>query len=457
MLSRRQFVLFCFLLALLCCFGCGSPGKSRSPTVPPVELDRTWTISVLPFQTVDESGLSGEDAMNLVSTELANIKGFRLVEREEFNTILGRYGIELSNVPTEERPDLGKLLGAQLICFGHVNKKLKLAFARVVFTETGEVLVAKDADGGKEIKNVRSVARKLRDGLLTAEVIDELNKSGKRDEEKKSLPLDVEVKGYGNAADGDIIKARQLALRDAFVNAIRMGCGIRILKYMEVEKHIAVKNMILTESVGYVTSYEVLDENPDSEFGYEVVVRASVSRQPISDLEKLKLVVKYLHVEPRIMVLVDGSIEGDEMDKGRANEIAGRIGLKLEEAGFLMVDPESLSEGEMEAKTSGKDVDLLVRVTLNVNVMDRIEGTEEKTGFPVISAITTGIFRVIRPETAEVLFSFDHDALPPDRKDQIKGFGNTDDKAIANSINSFIPVSAEKLAWEIASKLEEPI
>jgi len=447
MLSSRQFVLFCLLLALLCCFGCGFSGKSHSPAEPPVELDKTWTISVLPFQTVDESGLSGEEAMNLVSTELVNIKGFKLVEREEFNNILGKYGIELGNVPTEDRADLGKLLGAQLICFGHVNKKLKLAFARVVFTETGEVLVAKDANNGKEIKNVRSVARKLRDGLLTAEVINELNKSGKRYEEKKSLPLDVEVKGYGNAADGDVTKARKLALRDAFVNAVRMGCGIKILKHMKVEKHIAVKNMILTESVGYVASYEVLDENPDSEFGYEVVVRASVIRQPISDLEKLKLVVKYLHVEPRIMVLVDGSIAGDEMDKSRANEIAGRIGLKLEEAGFLVVDPESTSEGE---------VDLLVRGTLNVNVMDRVEGTEEKMGFPIIFAITTGIFRVIRPGTAEVFFSFDHDALPPDRKDEIKGFGNTDDKAIANSIDGFIPVSAEKLAWEIASKLEEP-
>ncbi len=450
MLSSRQFVLFCFLLALLCCFGCGFPGESHSPVEPPVELDKTWTISVFPFQTVGESGLSGEEAVNLVSTELVNIKGFKLVEREEFNKILGKYGIDLGNVPTEERADLGKLLGAQLICFGHVNKKLNLAFARVVFTETGEVLVAKDANNKKEIKNVRSVARKLRDGLLTAEVINELNKSGKRYEKKKSLPLDVEVKGYGNAADGDVTRSRKLALRDAFVNAIRMGCGIRILKYMEVEKHIAVKNMILTESVGYVASYEILDENPDSEFGYEVVVRASVIRQPISDLEKLKLAVKYLYAEPRIMVLVDGSIAGDEMDKSRANEIAGRIGLKLEEAGFLLVDPENISAGNMQ------DVDLLVRATLNVNVMDRIEGTEEKMGFPLISAITTGIFRVIRPETAEVFFSFDHDALPPDRKDEIKGFGNTDDKAIANSIDGFIPVSAEKLAWEIASKLEEP-
>ncbi|MFC1712279.1 hypothetical protein ACFL6S_01355, partial [Candidatus Poribacteria bacterium] len=134
---------------------------------------------------------------------------------------------------------------------------------------------------------------------------------------------------------------------------------------------------------------------------------------------------------------------------------------------FLMVDPESISEGEMETKTPDsdedavrtgnmQDVDLLVRVILNVNVVDRIEGTEEKTGFPVISAITTGVFRVMRPGTAEVLFSFDHEALPPDRKDEIKGFGNTEDKAIANSIDGFIPVSAEKLAWEIASKLEEP-
>ena len=185
-------------------------------------------------------------------------------------------------------------------------------------------------------------------------------------------------------------------------------------------------------------------------------MRASVSRQPISDLEKLKLVVKYLEEEPRIMVLVDGSIGGDKMDKNRANEIAGRIGLKLEESGFLIVVPESTLEDEAAADTM-QNVDFLVRATINVNVMDRVEGAEGKMAFPVISAMTTGVFRVIDPGTSEVLFSFDHDALPPDRKDEIKGFGNTDDKAIANSIGGFIFVSAEKLAWEMAAKLGELI
>jgi len=459
MFSRRRFVVFCFVLILLCCAGCGFWGQARSPSEPQVELDKTWTLSVFPFKTVDESGLSGEEAMNLVSTELVNVKGFKIVEREALDAILGKYGIELGNVPTEERADLGKLLGAQLICFGHVNRRLKLAFARVVFTETGEVLVAKDVNGGKEVKNVRSVARKLKDGLLSAEVINELNKSGKKDEEKRSLPQDVEVKGYGDIVNGDITTARKLALRDAFVNAIRTGCGIRILKHMQIEKHVAVKNMILTESVGYVTSYEVLDENPNSEFGYEVVVRASVSRQPISDLEKLKLIVKYLHVEPRIIVLIDGSIEGDELEKSRADEIAGRISSRLGEAGFLIAAPEIIAGGEDAVQPGNiQDVDLIVRGTLNVKVVDRTGGADgENVDFSIISAITTGVFQVIRPETTEVIFSFDHDALPPDRKDEIKGFGNTDDKAIANSINGFISVSAEKLAWEIASKLEEQI
>ena len=136
------------------------------------------------------------------------------------------------------------------------------------------------------------------------------------------------------------------------------------------------------------------------------------------------------------------------------------------------MDPGIIAEKETETAdlnsdehaaqlASLQDADLVVRGTLTVEVIDRTEEKDEEKVdlpvLPVISAITTGVFRVIRPETSEIVFSFDHEDLPPGRKDEIRGFGTTDDKAIVNSIDGFIPVSAEKLAWELASKLEEPI
>ena len=467
MCSREQFVTFCLLLILSLSAGCGGSKQAYEPSESRANLDKTWTMAIFPFKTMGESKLPGEEAMNLMSTELIGVKGLRIVDRVALKEVLEKYGFELGRLENpEDRAEIGKLLGAQLICFGYINETLKSAAARVVFTETGEVLIAENVDGKKEINNVKKLARRIKSGIADPEVVAILNENSSKKQDIIPPPSTVEVKGYGAIVDGDIITAKKLALKDAYANAIDKVCGLSVSRQMVVEKYIAVRDMIFAESAGYVSSYEVLDENPDTEFGYEVAVRASVSRQPISDLGKLKLVVRYLYAEPRIMVLINGSIKGNELGKNRADVIAGSIGSKLKEAGFLVVDPETIEERKMEIEDSGSDeyaaqlgslldADLVVRGTLDVEITDRIEEIDgKKMDFPIISATTTGVFRIIRPQTAEIIVFLDHDAIPPDRK---RGTGNTDDGAIENSINGFISASANKLAWELASKLGESV
>lgn len=460
--SKIWRVIFCLFLASSLFMGCGGGKQLDSSTGLQIKLDKTWSLAVFPFELAGKSDLSGEEAMNLVSAGLAGAEGFRIVDRAALEESLEKLGFELGKLTDPEaRMKVGKLLGAQLICFGSVNPKLKMASARVNIVETGELLVAVSADGGKEIKNVNELAQKLRTELQSQKVVVFLNEYSKKPVANIPPPSIHQVNGYGAIIDGDLVAARKLALKDAYANAIEKGCGVKLTRKTQIENYQLVRDKILTESVGYVDSYEILDEKQNSESGYlEVTVRASVSQQPISGLDKLKLLVEYLYATPQIVVLIDGQIKGNELEKRRADVIAGQISSYLQKAGFLVVDAQTVTADSLDDEGAAQlgnmlGADLTVRGILSVDIVNRIEEVDgRKLNFPIIYAATTGVFRIIRAETAEIVLGFDQNELPPDSNE---GSGNTDDAAIERSLNSFIQASADKLAWKLALKLGEPI
>jgi hypothetical protein len=243
--------------------------------------------------------------------------------------------------------------------------------------------------------------------------------------------------------------ARELALKDAYAKAIERGCGIRLVRTTQVENFQLVRDKILTESVGYVTTYEILNEDDSSDFGYEVTVRADVSQQPISDMDKLQIMVKYLLAQPRIAVIIEGE---------DAAVIEGQIAARLQKAGFSVADAKTIEEKKQEFKDSLSAEDAArLGGMLNANVTVRGSLSSTITGrvgekFPIITAVTTGAFKIISTDTAEVLSVFSHEDLSSEI-----GSGNTDEAAIKNSVDSFIQPATDKLAWELASKLGEPI
>ena len=62
--------------------------------------------------------------------------------------------------------------------------------------------------------------------------------------------------------------------------------------------------------------------------------------------------------------------------------------------------------------------------------------------------------KIILADTAKVVSAFSHEDLP---RDSNKGTGNTEDAAIGKATDSFVQVSSEKLAWELAKQLGEPL
>lgn len=452
MYSRIWIIALCFLLALLSPYGCGG-GKQvdvasgKEQVQQQATSNQTRILAVLPFDVVGESKLSGEEAMNLLIGELMDLEGFKIVDREALQQVLDQLGFGLSDLADRSnRTKVGNMLGAKILCIGSINKEFRLATARIDSTETGEVLLVVRARNKDEIENIEEIAQELKDRLPN--VIPE-EPSGEPGQPEVSPTVTVEVKGYGAIIDGDLIMAKELALKDAYSKAIEQGCGVKLVRTTQVENFQLVRDKILTESVGYVTSYEILNENDSSEFGYEVDVRANVSQEPISDIDKLQLMVKYLLAEPRIVVVMEGE---------NASVIEGQISARLQKAGFLVVDAKTIEEKKQEfkdllskedaARLGGMlDANVTVRGALSSTITGRV-GDE----FPIITARTTGAFEIVLAETAKVLSVFSHEDFPAEI-----GSANTEEEAIRRSVDNLIQPATDKLAWELASKLGEPI
>ena len=469
MYRRICVIMLGFSLILSSFIGCGG-GKSESAAAtefqPQARPNQTWTLAIMPFETVGKFKLSGEEIMNILMAELIDLQGYKVIDHESLQNVLNQLGLGLGDMAdSSHQAEVGKVLGAQIMCFGSANDKLDLVTARVAFTETSETLLAVKNREGDDVKNVEQIALKLKRELTSTRVAGFLNKSSQEVDVVTEPDVTLQVKGYGVIVEGDLAMAKELAMKDAYARAIEQGCGVKLVRETLVENYQLVKDKILTESVGFVTSYEVLDENPEGEMGYEVTVRASVSKEPIPDLEKLALTVKYLLAQPRVAVIVEGESKGEELKPARADLIAGQIALRLQRAGFEVVDAKAMEEKKKELADSGDESAarlanmLNASVTVRVSVAGDITGRVEEIGgkkldFPIISATTTGVLKIILADTAKVVSAFSHEDLP---RDSNKGTGNTEDAAIGKATDSFVQASSEKLAWELARQLGEPL
>jgi len=472
MYLKTWFIALCLFLALFFFTGCGGGKGADMPSAkvsvqPQAELNQTWTLMISPFRVTGKAKISGEDVMDMLITEMIDLEGYRVIDRTAMQETLNQIGLGMTDLADESsRAQVGKLLGAKLMCVGSFIKDRNQITARVNYSETGETKLAVKSVDKNDTRNIETLAQKLKEALVSAKFVAFLNEQSGEVQEEVSPPVMVKVKGYGAIVDGDRIMAKELAMKDAYANAIAQGCGVKLVRETQVENYQLVRDRILTESVGYVTSYEIVDENPDGELGYEVTVNASVSQQPISDLDKLQLMVKYLLAEPRIAILIEGELGGEELTEARATVISGQIAKRLQAAGFTVIDAKAVEEKKKEiAETLSKedaarlasmlDANVTVRVSLVSEIranVEKIDGVE--LNFANVVARMTGVIKIIRSETADVVSTFDHSDLPPD---SIKGYGTTKEAAIGEAIDKFAEAAANKLAWELAAKLGEPI
>lgn len=131
-----------------------------------------------------------------------------------------------------------------------------------------------------------------------------------------------EVVVEGKAAGTDEA-AYDAALQAALRAAVEQGCGVFVTSKSEVRDYQLAYDLILTESRGYIASYEVLERRNDGRFTF-VKIRAQVSLDELKeDWATLKFLLRQKG-NPTFVVAVRDLIDGNEQDTAYAEtEIIG--------------------------------------------------------------------------------------------------------------------------------------
>jgi len=159
------------------------------------------TIAVFDFEN---NGLKDSEVRILtdrLQSELVQVGGYKLVERQKIDKILKEQNLHLSGIIDEEHLiHIGQMLGAELIVIGNIGKleNIYTISARLVNVETSEIFLSANYDTGNDISNLltigmENIARQLY-GSNNKNII-KLNDEGKKiDSHNTLLVNDLENK-----------------------------------------------------------------------------------------------------------------------------------------------------------------------------------------------------------------------------------------------------------------------
>jgi hypothetical protein len=245
----------------------------------------------------------------------------------------------------------------------------------------------------------------------------------------------VEVAGYG--------RNRGEALRDAFRHAIETGLGLKISAQTEMERFRLVKDIVFKESQGFMEKYDILSEGSHSSMGYEVTIKAQVTKGKISEIDNLRTMIDLMG-NPSIAVSVT------EVEGGHAAgiDLVGQETAKaLKRVGYNVIAPSSRQGGGLE------DVlDIAAKAKADVLILGKIHseitGRHGKPQFPLITSRSGFTAQVVVVETGELVFTVN--------SSEEKGTGNTEDASIKKAINAYIEGVCDGFLWEMAPEIGPP-
>lgn len=123
----------------------------------------------------------------------------------------------------------------------------------------------------------------------------------------------VTVDGISIINGDNKAKARDEALRDAYRRAIEKGVGITIRSETEMQMLEVLKDVIMSNSEGYVKKWEIKKEGIRDDGLYSVTINAEVVKGAIKKDNKdaLKIIIDLMG-NPRFLVLIDETISGEK-------------------------------------------------------------------------------------------------------------------------------------------------
>ncbi len=183
-----------------------------------------------------------------------------------------------------------------------------------------------------------------------------------------SEDITVEVEGYGVSQPDALLKAKR--------EAVSKGIGTVLISETEVKNFMLQKDVVLTQTVGAVKSYQIIKQEKQAGDTYMVRIKATVSMASIkADLVALKILLESMD-KPRMLVVV-------QEEGGNAAENA--ILDYLSEKKFELVDAATV------AALMQSDDDLIRKATEGDPVAAAKIGAENGAEYVIVAKVTAGI------------------------------------------------------------------
>lgn len=188
-----------------------------------------------------------------------------------------------------------------------------------------------------------------------------------------SADVTVTATGYG--------ASKAQATQDALRNAVEQGAGVKIFSSTEVQDFIALKDVMVSESFGMVTRYDVISTEERDSKDWVVKVNASVTDNVQKDWAKMKILLQQKE-NPNVMVMFEEIVDGKPVYKD-----AGAIAIisELKKLGFRVIDVEGIAELKQlrkEVANMEQNMDAIMDIAAKRSVDFVIVGSLEATKNP---------------------------------------------------------------------------
>lgn len=188
----------------------------------------------------------------------------------------------------------------------------------------------------------------------------------------------VQAEGAAAIVDGDKTRARAEAKNQAYRDALEKGVGAYVQGITEMKDFQVIRDKVFSQSQGIVNSFDILREWEEGGI-YYVTADCGVSTGALDGV--LGPAVIDMLGNPRVMVLVDESVDGD---RPFLSTVEGEVLGIFEKAGYLLVDPGqagNLDERELEAARQSGDVQKLQDLARNFRADVLIYGRAQGVPF----------------------------------------------------------------------------
>ncbi len=137
------------------------PGALTYDPLRVVQVGERLTLGILRFEGTDEAQKFLDPATDKMIAQLVNLRRFTVIERAVLEKVLKEQQLQVSGLVDEKTAvSVGKIVGADAIILGNISAigSATTVSARVIDTQSSEVLVAKSEHGGRtdlnEVENL---------------------------------------------------------------------------------------------------------------------------------------------------------------------------------------------------------------------------------------------------------------------------------------------------------------